>query len=138
MRTAHNFGLNNGLSVKDGLGAHSGTTGFTSTSSIPSGSIETIHDLSNKVNSLEQQINRAQNGGKIVSTLHLSLKQTLSFISATVNRIKSPRKSSLLLPNDPSVRLLQRQKKSLISVINKQTIGLLIGEIQTTQAQLLL
>ena len=64
MRTAHNFGLNNGLSVKDGLGAHSGTTGFTSTSSIPSGSIETIQSLSKQGKFIRAANNRAQNGGE--------------------------------------------------------------------------
>ena len=45
-------------------------------------------------------------------------------------------KQTLLKPNDDSIRRLTRQRQSLIAYINKQTIGLLEGELATAQSQL--
>ena len=45
-------------------------------------------------------------------------------------------KQSLLKPNDDAIRRLQRQSKNLISYINRQTIGLLEGQLITAESQL--
>jgi len=45
-------------------------------------------------------------------------------------------KQSLLKPNDDLIRRLQRQRQNLIAYINRQTIGLLEGELITAQSRL--
>ncbi|QNI57154.1 capsular exopolysaccharide family domain protein [Synechococcus sp. BIOS-U3-1] len=134
MRAAQNYGLANDLGVKDGLGASAiGTSGDSGESSIENAR----NAAQNKVNALQQQLNDAKVSGSnrvyVAPQLvaNAELYGQLQSIEASLQE-----KSSLLLPSDPSIRALQRQRRSLTLVINQQTMGLLRGELQTAQAQL--
>ncbi len=134
MRAAQAYGLANDLAVQDGIAANSTTKSGASTES----SIEISRDVAqNRVNSLQQQLKEAKSIGEarvyVAPQLqaNIALYGQLQAIEADLQE-----KSSLLLPNDPSIRALQRQRKSLTEVINQQTVGLLTGELQTAQAQL--
>ena len=134
MRAAQNYGLANDLGVKDGLGASAiAVSGATAGASVES----SRYAAQNKVNALQQQLNEAKASGRarvyVAPQLQANaeLYGQLQTIEANLQE-----KSSLLLPNDPSIRALQRQRQSLTAVINQQTVGLLTGELQTAQAQL--
>jgi len=134
MRAAQNYGLANDLGVKDGMGAGSiAASGSTAGSSVES----SRYAAQNKANALQQQLNEAKASGRarvyVAPQLQANaeLYGQLQTIEANLQE-----KSSLLLPNDPSIRALQRQRQSLTAVINQQTMGLLRGELQTAQAQL--
>ena len=138
MRAAQNYGLTHDLGVKDGLGINAITTSTSTDDSLSGGSIENSRNqVQNKVNALKQQLNEASASGSNRVFVAPQLKANeelysqLQFIEANLQE-----KSSLLLPSDPSIRALQRQRKALIEVINQQTIGLLTGELKTAQAQL--
>ncbi|KZR93759.1 Chain length determinant protein [Synechococcus sp. MIT S9509] len=134
MRAAQNFGLANDLGVKDGIGIGAGATA----GNIPSGSVENIRNqVQNKVNALQQQLKaaKASGGNHVYVAPQLAANEDL-YAKLQSIEAQLQEKSSLLLPNDPSIRALERQRQSLTSVINQQTIGLLIGELQTAQAQL--
>lgn len=134
MRAAQNYGLANDLGVKDGLGAGALTA---STASAGSSLESSRNAAQNKVNALQQQLNdaKASGGNRVYVAPQLAanaeLYAQLQFIEANLQE-----KSSLLLPTDPSIRALLRQRQSLTAVINQQTVGLLMGELQTAQAQL--
>lgn len=138
MRAAQNYGLAHDLGVKDGLGVNAIRASDLIDGSISGESVENSRNqVQNKVNALQQQFNDAKASGSARVYVAPQLKANEE-LYAQLQSIEAnlQEKSSLLLPSDPSIRALQRQRKSLIEVINQQTIGLLMGELQTAQAQL--
>ena len=131
MRAAQAYALNNGLGIQDGLPAQEG--GLTSVSSVE-GNREI---LQNKVNTLRQQIAAARSIGG-ASLYQAPQLQANTQLYSQLQDIEADLKykSALLTQRDQSVQSLQRQRSSLISYINQQTIGLLQGELLTAEAEL--
>ncbi|MDB4659636.1 Wzz/FepE/Etk N-terminal domain-containing protein, partial [Synechococcus sp. AH-551-C10] len=137
MRAAQNFGLNNDLGITDGLGAFALAKASSSGSSKGLSVESNRNAAQNKVNALEQTLNEAEasSGTRVFVAPQIDPRSRL-YTQLQDVEARLQEKLSLLTPNDPSIRALQRQRQSLTSVINNQTVGLLKGKIQTAQAEL--
>ncbi|WP_255442865.1 GumC family protein [Synechococcus sp. NOUM97013] len=134
MRSAQAFALSNGLGLQDGMPA--AITAGSETGN--SGSVENNREATqNKVNALEQQLTAAKAAGATRVYVAPQLEANVE-LYAKLQGLKAQlqEKSALLRANDPSIQTLQRQISSLTKVINRQTIGLLEGQLQTANAQL--
>ena len=132
MRQAQAYALANGLGLQDGMPA------MVATGSTPAASVEANREaVQNKVNALQQQLASARQVGSrsVFQAPQLEANAEL-FGQLQTLEAELLEKQTLLKPNDDSIRRLTRQRQSLIAYINKQTIGLLEGELATAQSQL--
>jgi uncharacterized protein involved in exopolysaccharide biosynthesis len=130
MKRAQAYALNNGLGLSDGMSASIGASN--------SISVEADRQQAQaKVLVLEQQLAQAgANGNRVLFqapqlTANSDLYKQYQAIEARLSDLRSR-----LQDNDALVRNLQRQRLSLIATLNRQTIGLLQGELATAQAAL--
>ena len=135
MQRAQAFALSNGLGLQDGLPASSATS---SSSSSADRSVEGSRQQAQaQVALLQQQLADAKAAGSRVLfqapqlEANAELYATYQDLEAELNK-----KRSLLRDNDELIRNLQRQRQSLITTLNRQTIGLLQGQLATAQAAL--
>ncbi|RNC90837.1 MAG: hypothetical protein ED554_06645 [Synechococcus sp. YX04-3] len=133
MRTAQAYALANGLGIQDGMPTGAGATGSTN-----GGSVEASREAAqNKVNALRQQIAAAQDvgGARLFQAPQLEANDEIyRQLQEVETRLQG--QSALLTAQDQSIQRLQRQRQTLTSYINQQTIGLLQGELITAEAQL--
>ena len=135
MQRAQAYALSHGLGLTDGMpvaaGEKSGGTGG-------GGSVEANRQQAQaKVLLLEQQLAQARSSGGNVLFQAPQLKandELYKQYQATEARLSDLR--SRLRDNDELVRNLQRQRLSLINTLNRQTVGLLQGELDTARAAL--
>jgi uncharacterized protein involved in exopolysaccharide biosynthesis len=136
MQRAQAYALSHGLGLNDGMptaaadkGAGGGSGG---------GSVEANRQLAQaRVLLLEQQLAQARSSGGNVLFQAPQLKandELYAQYQAVEARLSDLR--SRLRDNDELVRNLQRQRLSLINTLNRQTIGLLQGELDTARAAL--
>jgi succinoglycan biosynthesis transport protein ExoP len=132
MQRAQAYALSNGLGLSDGMpaGVEPSRSG--------GGSVEANRqEAQSKVSQLQQQLAqaRAHNNRVLFQAPQLEANAELyKEYQATESRLSDLR--SRLRDNDELVRNLQRQRASLIATLNRQTIGLLEGELNTAQAAL--
>ena len=132
MQAAQNYALLNGLGIQDGLPANAYGVGSEKTS------VEASREKArNKVNAIRQQINAARNVGGVRLYQAPQLEANAELFSKLQElEAKLNERSALLTPGDQTIQALERQRKSLTSYINQQTIGLLQGELLTAEAEL--
>jgi len=131
MRTAQAYALANGLGIQDGM--PTAATGSTS-----GGSVEASREAAqNKVNALRQQIAAAQavGGARVFQAPQLEANNEI-YRQLQEVETRLQQQSTLLTAQDQSIQRLQRQRQTLTTYINQQTIGLLQGELITAEAQL--
>jgi uncharacterized protein involved in exopolysaccharide biosynthesis len=135
MQRAQAYALSHGLGLTDGMpvagGEKGGGTGA-------GGSVEANRQLAQaRVLLLEQQLTQARSSGGNVLFQAPQLKANDELYKQYQNieaRLSDLR--SRLRDNDELVRNLQRQRLSLIKTLNRQTVGLLQGELDTAKAAL--
>ena len=136
MQRAQAFALANGLGLQDGMPASAGEQGGASSSG--GGSVDASRQVAqSRVLLLQQQLTQARDAGPTVLFQAPQLEANTDLYrqyQATEARLSEFR--SRLRDNDELVRNLQRQRLSLIGTLNRQTIGLLEGELATAQATL--
>jgi uncharacterized protein involved in exopolysaccharide biosynthesis len=134
MQRAQAYALSNGLGLTDGMPA--GGSGDSSGSG--GGSVETSRQQAQaKVLLIQQRLAQARSNRNRVLFQAPQLEANAELYGqyqATEARLSDLR--SRLRDNDELVRNLQRQRLSLIATLNRQTIGLLQGELATAQAAL--
>ena len=139
MQRAQSYALSNGLGLTDGMPAAAadksgGAAGVTGTG----GSVEANRQQAQaRVLLLEQQLAQARSSGGNVLFQAPQLRandELYKQYQATEVRLSDLR--SRLRDNDELVRNLQRQRLSLINTLNRQTVGLLQGELDTARAAL--
>ena len=145
MRQAQSFALAHGLGLQDGLSVTATDAGSTASSSAPvpspgrsGGSVEAARlAAQSQVNDLRQQLANAQaaGGNVLFQAPQLRANEDLykqyQFLEAQIAE-----KRSRLRENDEIIRALNRQRTALIATLNRQTIGLLQGQLATAQANL--
>jgi uncharacterized protein involved in exopolysaccharide biosynthesis len=132
MKRAQAYALSNGLGLTDGMPAIGAAT------SSGSNTVEGNRQQAQaKVLLLQQQLNQARaNGNRVLFQApqldaNEELYKQYQAIEARLSDLRSR-----LRDNDELVRNLQRQRLSLISTLNRQTVGLLQGELATAKATL--
>ncbi len=134
MQRAQAFALSNGLGLSDGMPA----AGAMREGNGVAGSVEANRQMAQaKVLLLRQQLVDASSTGNNVLFQAPQLEANADLYKeyqATEARLTDLR--SRLRDNDELVRNLQRQRLSLIATLNRQTIGLLKGELATAEAAL--
>jgi uncharacterized protein involved in exopolysaccharide biosynthesis len=134
MQRAQAYALSNGLGLQDGLPASAGAAASSSADRSVEGSRQQAQA---QVALLQQQLDDAKAAGSRVLfqapqlEANAELYATYQDLEAELNK-----KRSLLRDNDELIRNLQRQRHSLITTLNRQTIGLLQGQLATAQAAL--
>ena len=141
MRLAQSFALANGLGIQDGITMAGGdaTTGAGSGGSWGSvGSVEGARQAAQgQVINLRQQLAHARSVGSNVLYQAPQLKSNEDlFKQYQALEAEIAEKRSRLRDNDEIIRALKRQRVSLILTLNRQTIGLLEGQLATAQASL--
>jgi uncharacterized protein involved in exopolysaccharide biosynthesis len=141
MRLAQSFALANGLGIQDGITMAGGdaTTGAGSGGSWGSGgSVEGARQSAQgQVINLRQQLAHARSAGSNVLYQAPQLKANEElFKQYQALEAEIAEKRSRLRDNDEIIRALKRQRASLILTLNRQTIGLLEGQLATAQASL--
>jgi uncharacterized protein involved in exopolysaccharide biosynthesis len=145
MRQAQSFALAHGLGLQDGLSVTATDAGSTASSSAPvpspgrsGGSVEAARlAAQSQLNDLRQQLANAQaaGGNVLFQAPQLRANEDLykqyQFLEAQIAE-----KRSRLRENDEIIRALNRQRTALIATLNRQTIGLLQGQLATAQANL--
>ena len=134
LRAAQGFALNNGLGLSDGVPVAAGL----STEKDAGFSVEANRQLAQaKVLLLKKQISRAVESGQVALfqapqlEANAELYQQYQAVETRLNYLRTR-----LTDNDELVRNLQRRRQSLIGTLNRQTIGLLQGELSSAQAAL--
>jgi succinoglycan biosynthesis transport protein ExoP len=134
MQRAQAYALTNGLGLTDGMPAG----GDAASSGGGGGSVEASRQQAQaKVLLLQQQLARARSNGNRVLFQAPQLEANAELYKQYQDaeaRLSDLR--SRLRNNDQLVGNLQRQRLSLIATLNRQTIGLLQGELATAQAAL--
>jgi uncharacterized protein involved in exopolysaccharide biosynthesis len=132
MQRAQAYALSNGLGLSDGMPAGG------ETSSREGGTVEASRqEAQSKVMMLQQQLAqaRANDNRVLFQAPQLAANAELyKEYQSTEARLSDLR--SRLRDKDELVLKLQRQRASLIATLNRQTIGLLEGELTTAQAAL--
>jgi succinoglycan biosynthesis transport protein ExoP len=135
MQRAQAFALSHGLGLSDGMPASAGAEAGGASAG---GSVEASRQQAQaKVMLLQQQLLQARSSDNRVVFQAPQLEANADLYKqyqATEARLSDLR--SRLRDNDALVRNLQRQRASLIATLNRQTIGLLQGELATAQAAL--
>lgn len=142
MQRAQAFALTHGLGLQDGMpasaGGGGGGGGGQGSSGGGGGSVDANRQQAQaRVLLLQQQLAQARAAGPTVLFQAPQLEANADLYKqyqATEARLSELR--SRLRDNDELVRNLQRQRQSLITTLNRQTIGLLEGELATAQATL--
>jgi uncharacterized protein involved in exopolysaccharide biosynthesis len=139
MRRAQAYALSHGLGLNDGMpAAAEKSAGAGGGGAGGGGSVEANRQLAQaRVLLLEQQLAQARSSGGNMLFQAPQLKandELYKQYQATEVRLSDLR--SRLRDNDELVRNLQRQRLSLINTLNRQTIGLLQGELDTARAAL--
>jgi succinoglycan biosynthesis transport protein ExoP len=136
MQRVQAYALSNGLGLTDGMPA--GGSGDAASGGGGGSTVEASRlQAQGKVLLLQQQLAQARANGKRVLFQAPQLEANAELYKqyqATEARLSDLR--SRLRDNDELVRNLQRQRLSLIATLNRQTIGLLQGELATAQAAL--
>jgi succinoglycan biosynthesis transport protein ExoP len=134
MQQAQAYALSNGLGLTDGMPAGGDAAGRGSGGS----SVEASRQQAQaKVLLLQEQLDQARANANSVLFQAPQLEannELYKQYQTTEARLSDLR--SRLRDNDELVRNLQRQRLSLIATLNRQTIGLLQGELATAQAAL--
>jgi uncharacterized protein involved in exopolysaccharide biosynthesis len=134
MRRAQAYALSHGLGLNDGMPA----AAEKSAGAGGGGSVEASRQQAQaRVLLLEQQLVQARSSGGNVLFQAPQIKandKLYDQYQATEARLSDLR--SRLRDNDELVRNLQRERLSLINTLNRQTIGLLQGELDTARAAL--
>ncbi len=148
-RTALDYGYANGLGLLDGLplaGSVSGAgvkdkarRGVNLTGS--GGSVEATRTAAQqKVMALEVQIRAAEKAGTgsiyFASQLGSMTDKSSTFDQLTSVETRLAELRSRFTDNDPLVQKLERERNTLVSYINQQTIALLKGELDLAKANL--
>ena len=135
MQLAQSFALTHGLGLQDG-GAKPSSDSQADTAGL--GATEANRQQAQaRVSVLQQQLLQARASGDAVLFQAPQLKANTELytryqeLEANLND-----KRSRLRDNDPLVQTLRRQRQTLIATLNRQTIGLLEGELATAQAGL--
>jgi len=141
MRRAQGFALANGLGIQDGIpmaGGDGGASGAVSSPGGSGGSVEGARQAAqNQVINLRQQLANARGAGSNVLYQAPQLKANEDlFKQYQALEVLIAEKRSRLRDNDEIIRALKRQRASLILTLNRQTIGLLEGQLATAQASL--
>ena len=139
MRRAQAYALSHGLGLNDGMpAAAEKSAGAGGGGAGGGGSVEANRQQAQaRVLLLEQQLAQARSSGGNMLFQAPQLKandELYKQYQATEVRLSDLR--SRLRDNDELVRNLQRQRLSLINTLNRQTIGLLQGELDTARAAL--
>ncbi|MCX5937002.1 MAG: Wzz/FepE/Etk N-terminal domain-containing protein [Cyanobium sp. LacPavin_0920_WC12_MAG_62_9] len=135
MRRAQGFALTNGLGIQDGIPMAAGDAGSGGGSG---GSVEGARQAAQReVINLRQQLANARGASSNVlyQAPQLTANEDL-FKSYQTLEAEIAEKRSRLRDNDEIIRALKRQRTSLILTLNRQTIGLLEGQLATAQASL--
>jgi capsular polysaccharide biosynthesis protein len=141
MRRAQSFALAHGLGIQDGIpmaGGDGGASGAVSSPGGAGGSVEGARQAAqSQVINLRQQLTnaRAAGGNVLYQAPQLTANQDL-FKQYQALEAESAEKRSRLRDNDEIIRALKRQRASLITTLNRQTVGLLEGQLATAQANL--
>ena len=136
MRRAQGFALANSLGIQDGIPMASGDGSGGSGGS--GGSVEGARQAAqSQVINLRQQLANARGAGSNVLYQAPQLKANEDlFRKYQALEAEIAEKRSRLRDNDEIIRALKRQRASLILTLNRQTIGLLEGQLATAQASL--
>ena len=148
-RAAIDFGFNNDLGLSDGLPLSSkGSTGVNQTENngnfnteVSASSIEASRSSARQlIRSLKVQIAAAENAGAgsiyFASQLAATTDKSSTFDKLTFVETRISELKSRLRDNDPLIKKLERERTSLISYINQQTIALLSGQLELANAKL--
>ena len=153
---ALNFGYTNGLGILDGLpiagnvsgavasvGQSSGfnPTNFTPATNLNSNSLEAIRTSTlQKIKSIEVQIDAFKKADKgsiyFASQLNSLNDKVSSFDRLSLIELKLAELKSRFTNSDDLIVKYEREKEALIDFINKQTISLLMGELELAKANL--
>ena len=138
MQRAQAYALTNDLGLNDGMPAAMGDR-YPSGGYEKVGSVETSRQLAQaKLLKLSQQLAQVHSAGRAVVFQAPQLGANADLFrqyQATEARLSNLR--SRLSNNDELVRNLERQRQSLIATLNRQTIGLLQGELATAKAEVI-
>ena len=139
MQRAQAFALTHGLGLQDGMPASGGGAGQGGSGGTGGGggSVDANRQQAQaRVLLLQQQLAQARAAGPTVLFQAPQLEANADLYKqyqATEARLSELR--SRLRDNDELVRNLQRQRQSLITTLNRQTIGLLEGELAQATLQ---
>ena len=139
MKRAQDYALSHGLGLQDGLPASSGSgSDAKGNAGSPGGSVEANRQQAQaQVALLQQQLASAQAAGNRVLFQAPQLEANAELYGRYQQlEAQLTQKRSVLRDNDDLIRNLERQRQSLISTLNRQTIGLLQGQLATAQAAL--
>lgn len=136
MQRAQDYALSHGLGLQDGLPASSG--GAEATKSGGGSSVEANRQQAQtRVGLLQQQLSAAQAAGNRVLFQAPQLEANAELYGRYQQlEAELTQKRAVLRNNDDLIRNLERQRQSLITTLNLQTIGLLQGQLATAQAAL--
>ena len=136
MQRAQDYALSNGLGLQDGLPASSG--GSEGSKGGAGGSVEANRQQAQaQVALLQQQLAGAQAAGNRVLFQAPQLEANAELYGRYQQlEAQLTQKRAVLRDNDDLIRNLERQRQSLITTLNRQTIGLLQGQLATAQAAL--
>ena len=136
MKRAQDYALSNGLGLQDGLPASSG--GSEGSKGGAGGSVEANRQQAQaQVALLQQQLAGAQAAGNRVLFQAPQLEANAELYGRYQQlEAQLTQKRAVLRDNDDLIRNLERQRQSLITTLNRQTIGLLQGQLATAQAAL--
>ena len=136
MKRAQDYALSNGLGLQDGLPASSG--GSEGSKGGAGGSVEANRQQAQaQVTLLQQQLAGAQAAGNRVLFQAPQLEANAELYGRYQQlEAQLTQKRAVLRDNDDLIRNLERQRQSLITTLNRQTIGLLQGQLATAQAAL--
>jgi succinoglycan biosynthesis transport protein ExoP len=134
MQVAQAFALSNGLGLSDGMPAGGEAAGSGGGGS----SVEASRQQAQaKVLLLQQQLNQARaNGNRVLFQAPQLAANDELYKQYQASEVRLSDLRSRLRDNDELVRNVQRVRTSLIATLNRQTIGLLQGELATAQATL--
>ena len=136
MQRAQDYALSNGLGLQDSLPASSG--GSEGSKGGAGGSVEANRQQAQaQVTLLQQQLAGAQAAGNRVLFQAPQLEANAELYGRYQQlEAQLTQKRAVLRDNDDLIRNLERQRQSLITTLNRQTIGLLQGQLATAQAAL--
>lgn len=138
MRRAQAFALANGLGIQDGMPVSAGNAMAGAPEARSGGSVDGARQAAqSQVINLRQQLANARAAGANVLYQAPQLKANEDLYEQyQVLEVQIAEKRSRLRDNDEIIRALQRQRASLILTLNRQTMGLLEGQLATAQASL--
>jgi len=138
MQRAQAYALSNGLGLQDGLPASTGGDKEGGKGGSVTGSVEANRQQAQaQVALLQQQLAAAQAAGNRVLFQAPQLEANAELYGRYQElEAQLTQKRAVLRDNDDLIRNLEVQRQSLITTLNRQTIGLLQGQLATAQAAL--